>query len=93
MVKLPYDTPKCSKWKDAFKGKGAYVTLLNIAKFHDVRIISYETGELLNRDDSVDYVESKLSAYRNQYWRFHELLKATIEANDFDLNRSIVNQQ
>lgn len=93
MVKLPYDTPKASIWKDAFKGKGAYVTLLNIVKFHDVKVVSYETGELLNRDDSVVYVEGKLVDYRNQYWKFHELLKATIEANNFDLNRSIASQQ
>lgn len=93
MIKLPYDTPKCSQFKDAFKGKGAYVTLLNIAKFHNVNVISYETGELLNRDDSVAYVESKLEEYRGEYWRFHELLKATIVANNFDLQRSIASQQ
>ena len=89
MCKLPYATPKTSQWKDAFKGKGAYVTLLNIVKFHGVNVLSYETGELLNRDDSIAYVESKLVDYKGQYWKFHELLKATIEANNFDLKENI----
>lgn len=93
MCKLPYETSKCSQWKDAFKGKGAYVTLLNIVKFHGVRVVSYETGELLNRDDSVAYVESKLVDYKGQYWKFHELLKATIAANNFDLKTSIQSQK
>ena len=32
--KLPAETPKCSTWKDAFKGKGAFMTLNNIIKQH-----------------------------------------------------------
>lgn len=91
MCKLPYDTPKCSQWKDAFKGKGSYVTLLNICKFHNVNVVSYETGELLDRDSSVAYVENKLAEYKGNYWKFHELLKATIKANNFDLKKSIEN--
>lgn len=87
--KLPTDTPKCSWWKDAFKGKGAYVTLLNIIKFHNVTVQNYETGEALNRDNSIAYVESLLDTYRGDYWKFHELLKATIERNNFDLRQSI----
>ena len=93
MCKLPYETPKCSQWKDAFKGKGSYVTLLNIVKFHNVRVVSYETGELLDRDSSIAYVESKLTEYKGQYWKFHELLKATIKANNFDLKKSIESQK
>ena len=93
MCKLPYGTPKCSQWKDAFKGKGSYVTLLNIIKFHNVRVVSFETGELLDRDSSVAYVESKLTKYKGNYWKFHELLKATIKANNFDLKKSIESQK
>jgi hypothetical protein len=93
MVKLPYNTPKCSQWKDAFKGKGAYVTLLNIVKFHGVTVQNYETGEILDTYGSVAYVESLLDEYRGQYWKFHELLKATIELNKFDLRKSIEAQK
>lgn len=92
MPKLPYETPKSSAWRDAFKGKGAYLTLLNIIKFGNVKVQNYETKEILNRDDSVFYVKSLLDLYEGEYWKFHELLKATIEINDFDLVRSIEKQ-
>lgn len=87
--KLPYDTPKCSTWKDAFKGIGSYKTLNNIIKHHGVTVQNYETKEILDRDRSVAYVESLVDTYKNEYWKFHELLKATIELNNFDLQKSI----
>ena len=87
--KLPAKTPKCSAWKDAFKGKGAYLTLLNIIKFHNVVVQNYETKEILDTYESVAYVESLLGTYKDEYWKFHELLKATIELNNFDLRKSI----
>ena len=84
--KLPYNTPKSVVWKTAFKGKGAYLTLLNIIKFHNVTVQNYETGELLDRDRSIAYVESLLNVYNpNEYWKYHELLKKTITDNHFDL--------
>lgn len=87
--KLPYETPKFSEWKDAFKGLGAYKTLNNIVKHHGCVVQNYETGEILDRDGSVAYIESLVKTYKGQYWRFHELLKATIELNNFDLQKSI----
>lgn len=89
MVKLPSTTPKCSEWKDAFKGKGAYLTLMNIVKFHNCVVQNYETKEMLNKYESVDYIESLLDKYDGAYWKFHELLKATIDINNFDLKESI----
>lgn len=89
LIRLPFDTPKCPAWKEAFKGKGAYVTLLNLIKFHDVLVQDYETKAIYNRDQSVRYVESLLVTYRGSYWKFHSLLKRTIEFNDFDFNRSL----
>lgn len=90
MCKLPFDTPKYQAWKTAFKGKGAYVTLLNIIKFHGCQVENYETGEILGIYDSVNYVESRLDKFNpSEYWKFHELLKATIVFNEFDLRESI----
>lgn len=90
MCKLPDYTPKCEQWKTAFKGKGAYLTLLNIVKFHGCEVINYETAEVLDRDDSVAYIENLLDTYHPyEYWKFHELLKATIKFNKFDLVKSI----
>lgn len=89
MVKLPEDTPKCPGWKDAFKGKGAYLTLMNIVKFHGCVVQNYETKEILDRDNSVAYVDSLLDEYDGAYWKFHSLLKNAIELNKFDLKESI----
>lgn len=91
--KLPADTPKCSEFKDAFKGKGAYVSLRNIVRFHNCYVINYETGELLDREGSLKYIDSLLEVNRGSYWKYHELLKATIDANDFDLRKSIESQK
>lgn len=93
MVKLPYETPKCPIWKEAFKGNGAYKTLNNIIKHHGVTVTNYETKEKLDRDESVAYVESLLVTYKGNYWKFHELLKAAIEENNFDLKSSIESQK
>lgn len=94
MVELPKDTPKEEQWKTAFKGKGAYLTLLNIIKFHGVTVRNYETWQLLNREASISYVEGLLDTYHpNEYWKFHELLKKTIELNHFDLQKSIETQR
>lgn len=90
LCKLPFDTPKCEAWKTAFKGKGAYVTLLNIVKFHGCEVPNYETGEILDTYESVQYVENQCETlYPHEYWKLHELLKATIVQNDFDLKESI----
>lgn len=93
MSKLPNETPKCPQWKDAFKGKGAYVTLLNIVKFHNVKVTDFKTGKVYDRDQSIDYIYSLLSEYKGEYWRFHELLKTTIKQNQFDLRKSIESQK
>lgn len=87
--KLPYDTPKSVAWKTSFKGIGAYKTLNNIVKHHGVVLTNYETGEKLNRDESVAYIESLLETYKGGYWKYHELLKKAIADNNFDLRKSI----
>lgn len=91
--KLPYETPKCSEWKDAFKGLGGFKTLNNIIKHHGVVVQNYETGELLDRDGSISYVNSLIDTYNGAYWKYHELLKAAIKLNDFDLRKNIESQK
>lgn len=92
-VALPFDTPKCSTWKDAYKANGSFKTLMNIIKHHNVVVENYETGEILDRDGSVKYVEALLDTYVGQYWKYHELLKAAIKMNNFDLSKSIEEQK
>ena len=87
LVKLPYNTPKCKAWKDAFKGKGGYITLMNIIKWHGCRI------HLMDTRESVAYVEKCLEEYKGELWRFHYLLKDVIAENHFDLATSIEKQK
>lgn len=85
MNKLPDNTPKCSYWKDAYKGNGAYYTLKNLILFHGVVLRDCE-----NKNSSFDYLENYSRQLDNgDLWRLHMLLKDTIELNNFDLRESI----
>lgn len=84
-VKLTDDTPKCSAWKEAFKGSGAYYTLKNLILFHGVRILS-ENG-FLDKKGSLKKLDEELSCNvaENSVWKLHYLMKKTIEDNNFSL--------
>lgn len=87
MPELKFDTPKCGAFKDAFKAKGAYVTLLNLIKFHNVKVYGMDVYK------SVDYIEKFAVEYKDELWRFHKLLKDVIAENNFDLKESIESQK
>ena len=85
--KLPYDTTKCAEWKDAFKGAGAFYTLQNLVRFHNVVLDGYS-----NKYDSERRLYELLNGeFKNEVWRFHNLLVDTIAYNNFDLKQSIAN--
>lgn len=85
--KLPYETTKCATWKDAFKGSGSYYTLQNLIRFHGVVLKGWT-----NKYDSENYLNALLHGeYKNEVWRFHQLLVDTIAYNNFDLKKSIAN--
>ena len=85
--KLPYETPKCAVFKDAFKGAGAYYSLQNMIRFHNVILRG-----CTNKYDSEGMLKSLLyDEYKNEVWRFHQLLVDTIAYNNFDLKKSIAN--
>lgn len=84
MNKLPNNTPKCSEWKSAFKGSGAYYSLQNLILFHDCVLKG-----CINKDDSIAKLEKGLDEYRGEYWKFHYMLLETIEFNNFNLKESI----
>lgn len=84
MNKLPYDTPKCSLWKDAFKGNGAYYTLQNLCLYHNVKING------LDKNASIDCLNNTTRQLCNgEFWRIHMLMKKVIADNNFDLAESI----
>jgi hypothetical protein len=83
--KLPYDTPKCAVFKDAFKGIGSFETLKNLIRFHGVVL-----GGCRNKYDSEKELYNILANTSNsEVWIFHNLLVNTIEFNNFDLKKSI----
>lgn len=86
LPELPYDTPKCGAWKDAFKAKGAYMSLLNIVKFSGVKVHG------MNVYESVAHIEEYTSSLEKdgELWRLHELLKEVIAENNFDL-KTVIN--
>jgi len=86
MIKLPYDTPKCSEWKSAFKGTGAYYTLQNLIRFHGVRI--YISGcYRLSMDESEMYLERKRKETLGAGYKLFAFMKEVIDDNGFDFNK------
>lgn len=85
--KLPYNTTKSATWKDAFKGAGAYYSLQNAIRFHNVVL-----KNCINKYDSELKLKELLNGeYRNNVWKFHNLLVETLEYNKFNLKQSIAN--
>ena len=85
--KLPYETTKCAQWKDAFKGSGSFYSLQNLIRWHNVILRG-----CTNKYDSEAMLNSLLyGEYKNDVWKFHQLLVDTIAYNDFDLKKSIAN--
>lgn len=86
MYKLPYDTPKCKEWKDAFKGEGSYYTLMNLIKFHKCNICIDENDSVkwLSLRNSIEYVIDAAKQYKGEYYRLFAILKKVIKDNEFD---------
>ena len=85
--KLPYETPKCAVFKDAYKGIGAFETLKNLIRFHEVVLDGCD-----NKYDSERELYKILkNTSQKDIWVFHNLLVSTIELNKFNLKQSIAN--
>ena len=78
--KLPFNTPKCKEWKNAYKGAGSYYTLMNMVKFHNCR------ANGMYGLDGVYFIEMLTDQYgeTGEYYKLFAFLKKTIENNHFD---------
>lgn len=83
--KLPYETPKCAVFKDAYKGAGAYYSLQNMCRWHNVVL----KGCNHKYDSELKLKELLNGEYKNDVWKFYQLLVDTIDYNNFDLRKSI----
>ena len=83
--KLPYKTPKCAAWKDAYKASGSFYSLQNFVRFHHVILEGCN-----NKYDSEQKLYHLLDTeFKGCEWKFHQLLVDTIKYNNFNLRRSI----
>ena len=87
MVKLPYDTRKSKAWIDAYKGAGAYYTLLNLTRFHNCKIYINSTYDLGVGNSAETYLKAALEAYKGEYYRMFALMKKVIKDNNFDFKK------
>lgn len=85
-IKLPNSTPLSKTWVDMFKKAGAYYTMENLVKYSGLNLMNYKTDELLNRDDSLKYLEECKSQHGYQLLA---LLKRSLEVNDFKFSEVI----
>lgn len=79
-VKLPKTIPLSRTWIECFKASGAYYTMENLVKYSGLKLVNYETDEMLNREDSLKYL--KTYVYKEGF-QLLALLKNSLDKNDF----------
>lgn len=84
---LPYDTNKCAAWVDAYKGAGAYYTMMNMAKFHNCFITDHTTGETYTGMKAVEYLKTLNVIHEEYGYRMFAEMKRMIDENHFDFNK------
>ena len=102
MVKIDlYDAKLCKDWVSAYKGAGAYYTLMGLIKFHDCRVFKHIgcryncTKVKLDLDASIKVVEDKANEIGRYCWGnpdwylLYGMLKEVIEDNDFDFRKKM----
>ena len=86
MITVPYTTPKCKEWVDAYKGEGAFYTLKNLVMFHNCGIMGSD-GTMIYGLNAVNYLNERLYEYKGEGWRMFALMKKVIADNNFDFNK------
>lgn len=94
------NTKLCEAWVAAYKGAGAYYTLMGLIKFHDCRVYEHECRfrtTRLNLEASIQAVENRAEWIKNScyYWYntapnwylLYGMMKEVIRDNDFDFKQ------
>lgn len=81
---LPYDTKKPKCWIDAFKGAGAYYSLMNLSQYSGLQLRNYKTNKLLNKYQSKCYLQSLIG--NTSGYQLYALFKKAMEDNNFTLD-------
>ena len=77
---------QCARWKDAYKGAGAYYTMQNLLRFHGAWFPRdndfYKRG-----NSSLEMLETAAETYKDEGWRLFGLMKQMIEENGIDIEK------
>ena len=88
-VKMPYDTPQCKAWVNAYKGAGAFYTAQNLIRFHGCTAID-DKGKRLDKYQSLAFLTAKAEAYKDgEGWRMLAVLKKLLDDNAIDIKKKM----
>ena len=77
---------QCARWKDAYKGAGAYFTMQNLLRFHGAKFPKdndfYERGK-----GGLEMLDAAAELYWDEGWRLFGLMKQMIEENHIDIEK------
>lgn len=87
--KMPYDTPQCKEWVNAYKGAGAFSTMQNLIRFHGCTLID-DYGKRQDKYQSLAFLTAKAEAYKNgEGWRLLAVLKKMLDDNNIDIRKKM----
>lgn len=87
--KMPYDTPQCKEWVNAYKGAGAFFTMQNLIRFHGCTLID-NYGKRQDKYQSLAFLTAKAEAYKNgEGWRLLAVLKKMLDDNNIDIRKKM----
>ena len=89
MMRLPYNTPKCKEWVDAYKGEGAFYTLKNLIMFHNCGVDDSYGISMIYGTAAMNELNFRLTEYQGEGWRMFAFMKKVIKDNNFDFNRAM----
>lgn len=89
MMRLPYNTPKCKEWVDAYKGEGAFYTLKNLIMFHNCGVDEGYGISMIYGTSAMNELNFRLADYQGEGWRMFAFMKKVIKNNNFDFNRAM----
>ena len=75
---------QCARWKDAYKGAGAYFTMQNLLRFHGAKFPKDNDFYMQSRPGLYS-LEMAAEHYKDEGWRLFGLMKQMIEENGIDI--------
>lgn len=87
--KMPYGTPQCKEWVNAYKGAGAFFTMQNLIRFHGCTAVN-DQGKRLDKYQSLAFLTAKAEAYKDgEGWRLLAVLKKMLDDNNIDIRKKM----